>query len=548
MNMFAMKHEKLILRDYQEKTVSQVREAFRKTKKVILCLSTGGGKTATAVHMIKSAVTSGKKCLFCADQINLIDQAVDEFTRFGVRVGVIQGDHPLCDPQADVQICSPQTLSRRGIPDFDFCIMDEIHHYHTVYDKILARGGWCLGMSATPYRKGLGNKFDELVTPITMRELIDAGHLVDFRVFSPSTINMDGVKTVAGDFEKKETADRCDRKKITGDVVKHWLRLGENRKTVAFCVNIGHANHMAKEFRKKGVKAEAINCYMRRAEGGDKVKDAIRRFKNGEIKILVSVSMLTKGFDQKDIECLIMARPTKSPALLVQMVGRGLRQYPNSRDCIIFDHAGNHQRLGFADEISIDRLDEKSDNKSERKKKDRSEKLPIPCPSCDYLKPTGVHKCAACGFEPENIQEIEAEEGELREVKRAKKARREYSLADKQNFLAGLNYYARSKSMKRHRKGFYGWAIYKYADKFGCKPSSGMDWNACKEPGEEVKKFIQHLNIKRAKSKVVAEKTVGKVVCQYCGGVGVGRSVANGPHKYQYKCASCDRHLRWGKV
>ncbi len=551
--MFPVEEEKLILRSYQEKTVLDVRTAFTRTKKVVLCLPTGGGKTASAVYMVQQAIKKGIRCVFFADQINLIDQAVKEFSRFGVRVGVQQGVHPINDPDAMCQICSPQTIAKRQLPDAGLYILDEIHHYHKIYDRVLETDAFVLGMSASPWRKGLGRKFDEVVTPVTMRHLIDTGHLVDYTVYSPPTVDMLGVKTVAGDFEKKGTIERTDKSKITGDIVSHYKTLGGDRKAICFAVNIGHANHLAKEFNRQGIDAETINCHMRNAAGGDQVKVIMDGFRNNSFKVLVSVSMLTKGFDEPDVELLVIARPTKSLSLHVQMIGRGLRQYEGSRACLILDHVGNFERLGFPDEIVMDKLDDGGNSFSEKKKKDKPEKLPKPCPSCSYLKPAGEHKCAACGFEPENIRDIETKDGELEELKRAKSDRKNYSVQEKQEFMGGLNAYAKDKNYKRSPKGNYGWAINKYKEKFNCLPSSKIDWGYMCTVNDEVKSFIQHCNIRFAKSKKGkewAEQNRVKEInqgCKSCGCVLMKKETGIwGPHTAKQSCNNCGQFYKWG--
>ena len=557
MQMFPIEAEELVLRSYQDQAVKDLRGAFSQHKNVVLQLPTGAGKTATAAHIIKQATAKGLKVIFCCDMITLIDQTVAEFGRFGIQAGVIQGDHPLWNPNAQVQVCSSQTLARRQIPEFDLAIIDEVHCYFKVYDKILDRDKFVLGLTATPYSKGLGQKFDELVTPISMQYLIDEGHLVDYDVFSPSTIDMTGAKTVRGDYSNKDLADRADKPKITGSVVKHWMKLAGDRKTIVFATNIAHANHLEKEFLKNGVPAKAINCHMTKV--GESAKDAIEDFKHDAIKVLISVAMVVKGFDVPDVECLCIARPTKSLTLHVQMIGRGLRQYEGSRECLILDHTDNMVRLGFPESIKFTELDDGTNNKSEKKKKEREEPLPKACPSCDYVKPVGVHECPACGFEPENIRDVETAEGELRELKRRKQDRKEYTLEEKRDFLGGLNTYAFRRGFKSGRKGVYGWALNKYKEKFGCDVSSRIDWGYRCEISYDVSKFIKHSNIRFAKSekgkewaaKRAAEKAKQSnnsvIACAKCGSVGTKEiHGVFGPHKVKRVCGGCEAFVKWG--
>lgn len=548
MNLFENPNvEDLVLRDYQQRSVDQVRDAFRTSKSVVLQLPTGAGKSATSCHMIKAAIKKGIRCLFFADVKPLIDQTVAEFNRFGVEVGVQQGDHPLWNPHAMLQICTPQTIARRGLPkDFGFAVLDEIHHYHKIFDKVIESGAFVLGMSATPWRKGLGKKFGDIVAPVSMAELIDAGHLVNYDVFVPVKINMEGVKTVSGEFDKKETAKRADDAKITGDVVKNWLEHGENRKTIAFCHNIAHAKHLAREFQRVGVKARDVNCHMRKDEGGDQVKVVMEQFKKDEIKVLVSVSMLTKGFDQTDVECLIMAKPTKSHSLHVQMCGRGLRQYENSKNCYVFDHAGNMARLGFPENILITTLDSGSQKKKgDKKKKEKEVPLPKECPSCHCLKPASVFKCPFCGATMEHIQNVEVADGKLEKVKRKKREAREYSLDDKKSWLGTFNWILDGRGWKSGKNGCYGRALECYKDKFGCLPANTIPWGYIGKPTSEALDYFKHFEIKVVKGNKKKAKPLKPCTC---GHPAVIEKPHNSKHKYELVCADCGKHNKFGRL
>jgi len=565
MQMFPVESEKLVLRPYQDQAVTDLRSAFSQHKNVVLQLPTGAGKTATAAYIIKQATAKGLRVIFCCDMITLIDQTVAEFGRFGITAGVIQGDHPLWNPSAQVQICSSQTLARRQIPEFDLAIIDEVHCYFKVYDKIIQRKKFTLGLTATPYSKGLGQKFQTLVSPISMKYLIKEGHLVDYDVFSPSTIDMTGAKTVRGDYSNKDLAEKADKAVITGSVVQHWMKLAGDRKTIVFATNIAHAKHLEKEFLKNGVSAKSINCHM--TSVGDSAKDAIEEFKHDAIKVLVSVAMVVKGFDVPDVECLCIARPTKSLTLHVQMIGRGLRQYEGSRKCLILDHTDNMVRLGFPESLEFTDLDDGTNNKSKKKNEEREEPLPKPCPSCDFVKPVGIHECPACGFEPENIRDVETAEGELQEMKRAKADRKEYSVQDKKEFMGGLNTHYETvivpkRGWKKKANGIYKWSLDRYQEKFGCMPSSQIPWGHKCEASEDVKGFIHHCNIRFAKSEAGKEWTAKKEAekkeksavapdasnsCKKCGSY-ASRAITGvfGPHKIKRVCRDCETFIKWG--
>jgi hypothetical protein len=155
--------------------------------------------------------------------------------------------------------------------------------------------------------------------------------------------------------------------------------------------------------------------------------------------------------------------------------------------------------LGYPDEYEFLHLDEKNKHNSKTKPKEKIEPKPKACPSCDFLKPAGVRKCPACQFEPDFVEDVETAKGELEKLKR--KAKKDYTLAEKQSFMSQLNQHAESKGYKAGGAGCYGWAIHKYAEKFGSNPPNKIKWNLKEPVATEVKKFITYCNIKYAKSK-----------------------------------------------
>ena len=290
-------------------------------------------------------------------------------------------------------------------------------------------------------------------------------------------------------------------KPLVADIVKTWLKLARNRKTIVFSTSVGHSRHLEKEFRKHGVKACEVNGYMSKEEtqyevGANKIIDD---FRSGEFQVIISVEMLVAGFDVTDVSCVVFATATKSIMKWCQAVGRGLRHHDGIDECIILDHGSNATRLGFPDEYEFLHLDDGKKSDSKSKAKERPDPLPKKCPSCDFVKPASIRKCPACGFEPKFVQDVEVEDGKLEKLQR--KAKREFSLAEKQSFLSQLNQYADDKNYKAGKNGCYGWSIKKYEAKFGSAPASRLKWNLREPVQEEVRKFIVHENIKWAKRK-----------------------------------------------
>jgi len=500
-----MKHK---LRPYQEDAINAIRNMFRSGKrKVILQLGTGAGKTEVASYMIEQAAAKGLRCLFVADRIELIDQTSRRFFSDGIDHGVIQANHPYYFPELPIQVCSVQTLARRKMMNYDLLIIDEAHVLFQQHINMMrANEGYVVGLSATPFSKGLGRHFDGLVQPVSTRFLIDQGYLADFEAYGPKTIDVSGIKTIAGDFDPQELGERADKPKLVADIVETWLKLGKGRQTICFATNRAHSRHLVREFQKHGISADHIDCYTGKLADDESRADIIGRFKSGDTTVLCNVDILTKGFDYPEVSCIIQARPTKSLMVHIQQVGRGLRVADGKSECLILDHAGNHERLGFVDAQLPTVLDDgkKKAGKSDKKKEDaKDEPLPKRCPSCDFLKPAGVRKCPACGLIPSFAEDVETDEGELEKL--SKSARKEYTVAAKQEFLSGLNQWCRDRGWTPGRKGCFGTALKMYKNKFGTEPPSSLEWGAVGPITDDVKNFITHSIIRRNKQREKAE-------------------------------------------
>jgi DNA repair protein RadD len=454
---------------------------------------TGFGKTVLAAAIVEGALRKGKRIMFVVPAISLIDQAVQSFFSEGItQVGVVQADHPMTNYAMPVQVASAQTIARRErMPDVNLVVIDECHRWFKFFGEWFQK--WdaipFIGLSATPWTKGLGKHFDDLVIASTTRELIDAGYLAQFRVFAPSHPDLSKVRTVAGDYHEGDLADVMGDAQLVSDCVTTWLKHGENRPTLCFAVNRAHAKRLQSDFLASGVRAAYVDAFTDMQERAQIAKD----FHAGYFKVVCNVGCLTTGVDW-DVRCIILARPTKSEMLFVQMIGRGLRTADGKADCLILDHSDTHLRLGFVTDIHHEELD--TGKKKDSTAQERKEPLPKECPSCTFLKPAKVHTCPHCGFKPEKQSEIEHAQGELAELSAGEKRKaalnRKTSVAEKTQFLSELKTWA-------VQKGYGdGWAAHKYRAKFGVWPDK-----IHAAPGapvsDETKKFIIAQQIRFAK-------------------------------------------------
>ena len=468
------------LRPYQEQAIHSVRQAARNGD-VVLQLPTGAGKTVVAGSMIKSALAKGKRVAFLVPYISLIDQTWQSFLKQGIKdIGVIQSDHMLYDPNAAVQVCSVDTLARRHIyPDVDLVIVDEAHRRSSFVNRWMKSDTLFVGLTATPWSRGMANHWSSLVVGATMRDMISAGYLSDFRVFAPSTPDLQGVKVVAGEYHQGQLYKRVANATLIASIVDTWLEKSTQEKTILFAVNRAHAAELQARFMERGVNAAYIDAHTSLQE-----REGIRMgFHSGDIQVVCNVGCLVAGVDW-DVRTLILATPTKSEIKYVQMVGRALRTAEGKDHALILDHSDTTHRLGFVTDIHYDELDDGTPKK-DRKQREKPE--PKPCPKCGALK-TGP-MCNACGYRYIPESHVENEQGELVEVKQVKK---QYTTERRLETYAMLLHHARSRGMKD------GWAYHKCKEITGSYPNKKV---APIPPSEEVAGKIKHLQIKWAREK-----------------------------------------------
>lgn len=475
----------------QELGLNMIIQAMRQGfKRPMFMGPTGYGKTVVMGEIIKRAVAKGNPVAFIVDRLTLVDQASAHLDAIGIDHGVIQSNHPRTDYSKMVQVISAQTLARRKPWEFKLGLVDEAHCMHKGVLNLMK--DWdnipFIGFSATPFTKGLGNHYDTLIKPITISELIENNRLVDADAFGPSKPDMTGVKTTAGDFNQKQAAERADQDGLIANIVETWQKLANDRQTICFATNVAHSEHIVKRFQDAGVAAVHIDAYTDSQER----REAISKFKTGEVRLLSSVGVLTTGFDAPNAEVAILARPTKSLSLHLQMIGRILRMAPGKPKGLILDHAGNIERLGFHTDSTPDELDDGKKQESKLERLEKEEKLPTTCPQCFALKPANTHICPYCGFAHKKPSNVEEREGELKKLQR--KTNKNMSLDEKIEFMGGLKWYANQKGYKS------GWVAHKYEEKTGVWPNDSMVKTApSMPPNEMTKKYIQYINIKSAK-------------------------------------------------
>lgn len=453
------------------------------------------GKTVVSSKMLGSALDRGHSALFVVPSVGLIDQTYKSFWDEGITdIGVIQANHPQTNRRRKLQIASVKTLIRRDMPKADLVVIDEAHQWFKFYEDWMSDPDWLdvpfIGMSATPWTRGLGKWYSNLVIASTTKTMIETGLSSPFRAFAPKSglkPNLAEIKTRCGDWCAGELAKEMSRRILVADVVENWLARGEDRPTLCFAVNRAHAKLLRDEFEAAGVATAYVDALTPRDQ-----RDIIgSKLKYGVIKVVINIGCCTTGIDW-DVRCIILARPTKSEILYVQIIGRGLRLADGKDDLLIFDHSDTTARLGFASDINYDRLDMGvySRNNPDRPRREKSD-LPSECPQCGYLKPPSERKCSQCGYEYKRPPGVITIEGELEEkTKTASKT--EVTWEEKQKFYSMLLQVCDA------RKAKPGWAAYKFKDRFGEWPPRDFSTQRV-EPTGEVLNWIKSRDIAFAK-------------------------------------------------
>jgi superfamily II DNA or RNA helicase len=500
------------LRPHQEKAVEMLKASFQSGhKRPIVAAPCAFGKTHLAAYLMKGCQDKGNRGLFICDRIKLVDQTLDAFRDWDIWTGVLQSDHPDTDYAAPIQVASAQTLSIRmknGYdPDPQLIIVDECHTVYKGVQKILDTypQAKIIGLSATPYSKGLGLTYDDLLIPATTEELLEQGYLTPITYYGGKHINTAAlrtrsIKTGGSDFDPKHLEKRTNENKdmLTGSIIENWIKYGENRQTIAFSPSIAHSKYLVKMFKANGIPAAHIDGYT----------DISRRLKlykqhdEGKIKILSCSQLLTAGFDSPTTSCMIDCTPTFSKIQFQQRAGRIMRIAPGKEYAVYLDHSGNvGKRHGLVEWMIPSELSTNEKKFAEKNQlKEKKEKEPNECPECHRIM-TGI-KCI-CGFEFEIKKELTSTQEMLVRIsgKKATPEDREYM----GKFYSSLLKLSRDWGFKD------GWAAWKYKERFGIWPRS-IDINTSQPVLPEAKAWADAALIKYAKRRKANDDNEGKMV------------------------------------
>lgn len=486
------------LRGYQQRSIDSLRSEFiNGSVRQVLTAATGAGKSIIALSIIQRTLEAGNSVMFICDRRVLVEQFSMHLSRSGIDHGVVMSNHWRHRPQEKLQVASIQTLERMEFwPAADLIIIDEIH---SVIRKSLKDfieeypRQKIIGLTATPFHPELGTLFDSVTNVVTMKDLVEEGFLVPFKVFVAKEIDTKGVKLVGDEWQKDQLQERGLR--LVGDVVDEYVKLsmqvfGSYRKTICFSTGVQHSLQLQRQFAERGLNFLSIS-YKDSEEEKERILSEFAK-PDTDINGLISTDILTKGFDRSDVEHVILARPLrKSFSTHVQMVGRGARPHEGKKFCVIQDHSSNWLRFAEDwEELFHDGVKTLASNpdKKPRKEPTEKEKAESKCPKCKVLWTFPTDTCGNCGFTKERKKNIDSIAGEMQELVGSVKIHKD----NKQDLYSQFLHYARTKGFKE------GWAANQYKAKFGVWPR-GLHLIS-KEPTAETINWIKSRAIAFAKS------------------------------------------------
>lgn len=384
------------LRSYQEKTINSLIYLLKKgNEKILLELPTGAGKTVIATHFIKKCLEWNKKVVFCVNREELVIQTYKHFFNLlETKISVLKAgaDYKgLFNSSFAVQIISLQTYySRKPEIDCDILIIDEVHQgYNSLMMNLLIESlSPCkiIGMSATPIsEKGyLLDGFDNYINSVSVSELVEQNYLSKPITYTPDycLLDLEKISISNNDYNNFEVDSIVIDLDKVKNIIKAWKELAKDKKTLIFGNSIAHCELLYSEFKKAFPDEKIIMIHSKTPDLYKKRKEVSKH------NIIINCGILTTGFDDPDIECILLARPTKILRLWLQMIGRGLRKTKNKKECIIIDCGNTVRQHGLPEDY----------REYISKPKKENELLYKECPECGTIVSINASQCTYCEY------------------------------------------------------------------------------------------------------------------------------------------------------
>lgn len=397
----------MILRPFQGQAALQGKKALEEKRNTLIVAPTGAGKTIMLAGLV--GLFNGIRSLVLQHRDELVSQNLGKFLKVnpGHSVSTFDAWGKSWDGKTTFAmvptLCRSENLST--LPRFDLIVIDEAHHaaaegYQKIIRKARDMNPACMvaGFTATPMRadnKGLRGTFDNCSYQITVKYLIDHGFLVPPTAFVVDVGLQEQLKNVrctAADYNMMDVEKVMNHSVINDEVVRHWEEKAGDRKTIVFCSTVQHAVNVAASFESKGYSVEVLSGDTPKGER----RAILRRLQTGETQVICNCAVLTEGFDEPTVSCIILLRPSSHKSVMIQMIGRGLRPPPvgfRKRDCVVLDFGISLINHGDIDaEVDLDGKGELSESESQ-------EQEPKTCPDCEGEMPKQARTCPFCGYD-----------------------------------------------------------------------------------------------------------------------------------------------------
>jgi superfamily II DNA or RNA helicase len=391
------------LRNYQSEMLVRIKEQFAAgNKRVIMQLATGGGKTAMFSAIAQMAVEKGNSVLVITHRRELLGQSGGTLGKFGLKAELLTARTKKIEPGI-LYVGMVETIKARiekegyleFVKSFKIIVIDEAHiqNFNAIFE-MLDQSQYVIGATATPYRDGkmrpLKDDYDVIVPGIQINGLIQEGFLTK-AVSYGFTVDLSDVRITGGEFNEKDLQAVYDEDKLYTGAVTQYEKFTAGTKFLAFAPTVLNSIRLAEEFNQAGIATAHIDA----GTPDEERRTILADFAANKYKGLVNVGILTTGYDQPDIETIIIYRATKSLPLFLQMCGRGSRPSPGKNKFTIIDFGNNVGRHGF---WQADR--EWSLDIAETKKRKEKEAPPVKeCKVCGALIPLNSRVCPECGAE-----------------------------------------------------------------------------------------------------------------------------------------------------
>lgn len=381
----------------------------RGNRKIMVQSPPRSGKTVVMAYIAKNATDKDKKVLFFSHRKEINEQVIATFERGDVNLD-------------NVTIGTVGSLVKKldKLPKFDLILVDEAHHikakqYHAILSYF--KDARQLFFTGTPIRldgSGFHDLAEDLVEGKSVQWLIENGNISDFSYYSIDLLDLGKLKTRSGEYTNQSIDGAFESSKSTyGDYIDHYKRLAEGKQAIVYVHNVEYAERVAERFNENGYSAAIVSGKTPKKERAE----AMKRFRNGELMIMVNVNLFTEGIDLPGVDVCIMLRPTKSLSLYLQFAMRALNPREGKK-AILIDHVGNHNIHGLPNQDREWTLDGVKTNKN------NSEKSTTTCEECfatfwrDQLIDGNCPCCGAVVVEKKEIREVEKEnvDIELKEI------------------------------------------------------------------------------------------------------------------------------------